>query len=92
MAGTLKFNRVFAGIYHSCGVTTSLKAYCWGTNTNGQLGDGTTARRLRPVAVAPTLNFAQLGTRGTHTCGVQKDTGVGYCWGSNAYGQLGKPR
>jgi alpha-tubulin suppressor-like RCC1 family protein len=89
VAGGLSFSRVFAGIYHSCGVTTGSKAYCWGTNTNGQIGDGTTTKRLSPVAVAATLNFSQLGARGTHTCGVQKDTGVGYCWGSNFYGQVG---
>jgi alpha-tubulin suppressor-like RCC1 family protein len=80
---------VFAGIYHTCGITTGSKAYCWGTNTNGQVGDGTTTKRLSPVAVASSLKFSQLGTRGTHTCGVQKDKGVGYCWGANASGQLG---
>ncbi len=63
--------------------------YCWGTNANGQVGDGTTARRLTPMPVATQVKFAQIGTRGTHTCGEQRDTGVGYCWGANSSGQLG---
>jgi len=37
---------------HSCGVTTNNRIYCWGSNGAGQLGDGTTTRRLVPTAVA----------------------------------------
>jgi hypothetical protein len=33
--------------------------------------------------------FAQLGSRGTHTCAVQANTGVGYCRGDNLFGQVG---
>jgi alpha-tubulin suppressor-like RCC1 family protein len=41
-----------AGQYHTCGVTLGNVAYCWGLNSEGQLGDGTTTTRLTPVAVA----------------------------------------
>jgi alpha-tubulin suppressor-like RCC1 family protein len=37
---------------HTCGITTGNKIYCWGDNAFGQLGDGTTTRRLSPVKVA----------------------------------------
>ena len=40
------------GFGHSCGVTTDARAYCWGGNGYGQLGDGTQIQRLLPVPVA----------------------------------------
>ncbi len=39
--------------WHSCGVTADHRAYCWGENSNGQLGDGTRISRTTPVPVAP---------------------------------------
>jgi alpha-tubulin suppressor-like RCC1 family protein len=37
---------------HTCGVTLTHAAYCWGNNENGQVGDGTTTERHVPVRVA----------------------------------------
>ena len=48
----LTFAHVSAGGAHTCGVTTEGVAYCWGWNGFGQLGDGTTTTRTKPVAVA----------------------------------------
>jgi alpha-tubulin suppressor-like RCC1 family protein len=36
---------------HACAVTPDQRAYCWGGNSSGQLGDGTLTNRTRPVAV-----------------------------------------
>jgi hypothetical protein len=47
----LAFSQVSGGDRHTCGVTTDNRAYCWGVNDYGQLGDGTTTRRLAPVPV-----------------------------------------
>jgi alpha-tubulin suppressor-like RCC1 family protein len=52
VAGNLVFAEVSPGFAHTCGVTTSRTAYCWGYNGNGTLGDGTTIDRLVPTAVA----------------------------------------
>jgi alpha-tubulin suppressor-like RCC1 family protein len=52
---TLQFNGVSPGSQHTCGVTTDKVAHCWGWNAYGQLGDGTTTERHKPVAVAGAL-------------------------------------
>jgi alpha-tubulin suppressor-like RCC1 family protein len=84
----LAFYQVSAGSNHSCGVTTDNRAYCWGFAFDGQLGDGTTTRRLRPVAVAGTLRFHQVSAGLYHTCGVTPAYRA-YCWGGNYAGELG---
>ena len=84
----LVFSNIFAGWYHTCGLTATGAAYCWGFNAHGQLGDGTTADRAAPTAVVGGLSFAILAPGVDHTCGVTT-TGAAYCWGSNVYGQLG---
>jgi alpha-tubulin suppressor-like RCC1 family protein len=88
----LSFRQVSAGNDHTCGVTATDQVYCWGYNgystAGGQLGDGTTTRRLRPVAVVGGLRFSQVSAGVSHTCGVTTDSRA-YCWGRNDYGQLG---
>jgi alpha-tubulin suppressor-like RCC1 family protein len=49
------FRDVQANGEHSCGVTTGDAAFCWGDNSVGQIGDGTTQRRLRPRRVVGPL-------------------------------------
>jgi alpha-tubulin suppressor-like RCC1 family protein len=38
--------------YHTCGVRAAGGLWCWGNNTDGQIGDGTTTRRPAPTPVA----------------------------------------
>ncbi len=71
---------------HTCGLTAN-GAYCWGDNSAGQLGDGTTTLRTVPVLVVGGLSFLSLSSGGGHTCGVT--AGGAYCWGANGNGQLG---
>jgi alpha-tubulin suppressor-like RCC1 family protein len=89
VAGTLRFRQISAGFASTCAVTTDYRAYCWGTNDLGQLGDGTTDRRLQPAAVAGGLQFREVQTTFQHACGVTYSTKRGYCWGGNRTGELG---
>jgi len=90
MPGGVTFKAITAGEQHSCGLATTGAAYCWGFNTNGRVGDGTTTDRLTPVAVTMPggVTFTSLGGGGYHTCGLAT-TGAAYCWGYNFYGGVG---
>src|SRR3989449_597290 len=69
----VSFAAVDAGDFHTCGVTATGAAYCWGANGSGQLGDGTnTTNRLTPVLVqAPAgVRVAAVTAGAGHTCGV----------------------
>jgi alpha-tubulin suppressor-like RCC1 family protein len=87
-AGGLRFVQVSAGGGHTCGLTTDNRVYCWGFNSFGQLGDGTTIERLMPVVVGGGRRFRQVSAGGGYTCAVNPFD-VAFCWGSNSNGQLG---
>jgi len=69
-------------------VTAAGAVYCWGNNRDGELGDGTTARRAAPVRVGGGHAFVRLGVGSRHACGLTAQ-GQAYCWGGNTRGQLG---
>jgi alpha-tubulin suppressor-like RCC1 family protein len=66
------------------------KAYCWGNNSNGQLGNGSNTNTSAPTTVIlpAGVNFSQLVAGGLHTCALGSDGKV-YCWGYNFFGQVG---
>jgi alpha-tubulin suppressor-like RCC1 family protein len=74
-------------VRHTCGVATDGKAWCWGNNAHGELGDNTTTDRLVPVLVAGSLTFSSISAGVLHSCGIAANQA--YCWGDNSYGQLG---
>jgi hypothetical protein len=89
-AGGLVFNQISAGNDHTCALTPSGQAYCWGYNYQWQVGDGSMSQtnRYGPTAVAGGHTFRQISAGGEHTCGVTT-SGAAYCWGDNGAGQLG---
>ena len=84
----LAFATISAGNKHSCGVTVDGIAYCWGDNSAGQLGNGTTISSTTPVAVAGGVSFIYISAGGLHSCGTTAHDKI-YCWGDNTFGQLG---
>jgi alpha-tubulin suppressor-like RCC1 family protein len=90
--GGLQFRQIAAGSGNggtTCGVTMEFKAYCWGANNHGQIGDGSTSTRLQPVPVAGGHLFRRIDSEFFHTCGVSYPDNKAYCWGYNFYGQVG---
>jgi alpha-tubulin suppressor-like RCC1 family protein len=86
--GGLTFKQIANGFWHTCAVTPAGKAYCWGANPAGQLGDGTQTERHTPTPVAGNLTFASVSAMFEHTCGVTT-SGEAYCWGQGQNGRLG---
>lgn len=76
------------GYSATCAVLADKTARCWGRNNEGQLGDGTTTDRDRPVAVMNLTNIATLSLGYEHAC-ASKEDGTAWCWGRNLHGQLG---
>ena len=79
---------VAAGGLHTCAVLATGAISCWGDNTSGNLGDGTTTARLVPVRVQGFSSGAAVTLGFGHTCALTT-TGAVKCWGLNKYGELG---
>jgi alpha-tubulin suppressor-like RCC1 family protein len=83
---------IAAGGYQSCSIESG-KAYCWGDNGFGELGDGSTAGSSVPVAVDTSgvlagKTLTQIAAGGGFTCALDT-AGAAYCWGLNNWGNLG---
>jgi alpha-tubulin suppressor-like RCC1 family protein len=79
---------VSAGQSHTCAVTVDGTLWCWGDNSEGQLGDGTEDSESTPVAVGSGQTWTMVAAGISHTCAL--DTGGSlWCWGDNSAGQLG---
>ncbi|MBK8003717.1 MAG: hypothetical protein IPK12_07140 [Gemmatimonadetes bacterium] len=74
-----------AGSQHTCEIRGGT-TLCWGDNTAGQLGDGTTTTRLVPTAI--TGSFTSLALGADHSCALTA-AGNAFCWGNNSAGELG---
>jgi hypothetical protein len=72
--------------YRSCALKNDGKLYCWGINSYGQVGNGTTTTQTTPQEVLRDVGEVALGSE--HTCAIKSD-GKLYCWGLNNSGQLG---
>jgi len=81
---------VSVGNSHTCVVLANLSVKCWGDNTYGQLGNGSTTSALysAPVAASGITNAVDVVTGKYHTCALLSDQSI-KCWGANSSGQLG---
>lgn len=96
------FIDIDAGESHTCAVDSTNKAWCWGDNSQGQLGTGALPDLLcnfdptepqRPCRPTPELvvggtAFRTVSAGQAHTCGLST-AGQVFCWGKNDRGQLG---
>lgn len=83
-----KYAALTVGYSFACGLTGRGKAYCWGLNSEGQLGDGTEVNRNVATPVAGNLRFSTIAAGEYHACGITT-RGDAYCWGEDLQGQLG---
>jgi alpha-tubulin suppressor-like RCC1 family protein len=83
--------RISAGGAHTCARKNDGNLYCWGANSQGQLGTNDTNPRLTPTPVdspdlASSVDVIVLGA--AHSCATRANATL-WCWGANQYGQLG---
>ncbi|MFO0562956.1 MAG: hypothetical protein U0269_33355 [Polyangiales bacterium] len=90
-------NDLVAGSTHTCFVASggpnAGKAFCFGGNGFGQLGNGTTNNSDTPVNALNTAGIIRLAAGDTHTCALSGPSGSGtiWCWGNNDSRQVGSP-
>ena len=78
---------IAAGQFHTCALLSGGAVKCWGKNSVGQVGDGTTANRNAPVNVIAS-GVTAIAAGANHTCALF-GVGVSSCWGANVNGQMG---
>lgn len=80
---------VSAGGGHYLALSRSGQVWAWGSNTNGQLGLGSTQSRVdTPQKVAALSDMVAIAAGYSHSLAVDS-SGQVYAWGSNDNGQLG---
>jgi len=82
---------ISSGGGHTCAILDDGSVSCWGYNSNGQLGDGTTTDRNTPTqtsSLGTGRTAVAISSRAFHTCAILDNASVS-CWGWNDYGLLG---
>jgi len=82
---------ISSGWRHTCAILDDGSVSCWGYNSNGGLGDGTTTNRTTPTqtsSLGTNRTVVAISSGAVHTCAILDDSSVS-CWGSNSNGQLG---
>ena len=88
-APSVRFTQISAGLNHTCALSVSGAAYCWGYNWSGQLGIDSTLRYVAiPSAVVGGKRFTSVYAGAYSTCGLSVD-GAAFCWGLNSSNELG---
>jgi alpha-tubulin suppressor-like RCC1 family protein len=92
-SGDSDATEVTAGDAHTCVLVSGGQILCFGDNSTGQLGDGTTTSRPTPAIVALASGpapprVASVTAGGGHTCAIDVN-GQAWCWGRGDHGQIG---
>ncbi|MDG0815897.1 RCC1 domain-containing protein [Bdellovibrio svalbardensis] len=91
--------RIIAGYYHTCALLDDSTVKCWGYNSTGHLGQGSTSTlgdgagemgdSLPAISLGTGRKAVQVALGNQHTCALLDNSTV-KCWGDNSFGQLGQ--
>jgi alpha-tubulin suppressor-like RCC1 family protein len=87
VAGGLRFKAIAVGGEHTCAIATDGMPWCWGRDVLPP-GDGGVSLSATPVAIEDSPAFVDVITGTWAACG-RTSSGNVYCWGINAYGEMG---
>ena len=88
-SGIINTKMLATGDAHTCALLSDNSIMCWGSNSVGQLGNGSTENQSSPVVVSEISNAVAISAGDAHTCALLSDNSI-MCWGSNSVGQLGR--
>jgi alpha-tubulin suppressor-like RCC1 family protein len=75
------------GSSHVCATKTDTTVWCWGSNSDGQIGSGSSATMFVPAQIG-SAGVVWVAAGASHTCATYSDGSLA-CWGGNDAGQLG---
>ena len=77
---------IATGVMHALAISVDGSLWAWGSNLQGEVGDGTTVSSASPLRIMENVNFIAAG--GSHSMAIKADGSL-WAWGSNRSGQLG---
>ena len=77
-----------AGERTTCAIRSDQHAFCWGENSDGQLGDATFTSIAVPSEIAGSHLWKAVSVGVSHTCGIDNGD-TAYCWGTDYSGEIG---
>jgi len=82
---------VSAGVAHTCALKRNGQLFCWGRNSQGQLGIGVESpSETEPVRVGVESDWEEVASGSIHTCGIRRGGSL-WCFGESTSGVLGIP-
>jgi alpha-tubulin suppressor-like RCC1 family protein len=82
------WDKFSAGGAHSVAIMTDGTLWAWGSNSDGQLGDDSTASSDVPIQIGDAKNWVFVSAGKAHTFAIKSDGSL-WGWGRNVEGQLG---
>lgn len=97
VSSSLKFKKVSVGTHHACAIDSMNRPWCWGNNSAGILGNGTTTNSSIPTQVMGLAQAQEIIateypsatdlSRPDRTCATDMSSQL-WCWGSNSFSQI----
>jgi alpha-tubulin suppressor-like RCC1 family protein len=86
--GITNASAISSGADYACALLSDRTVKCWGSNLEGELGNGTATNSSTPVRVSGITNASAISAGDSHACALLSGGKV-ECWGGSTFGELG---